>query len=126
MFIMSHIIRSLSRSSLTSRNKVIFSIKAIERLKELNQITKQIPRIGVIEGGCSGLRYSIEMVSNKQPMDYLINEDGMDILIDKKVENIFRKLSIDYQNDKVSSKFIFSSDTHEMCGCGTSFKSNEK
>src|SRR5262249_38258837 len=98
---------------------------AVERIKGLiekrGKPTAGI-RIGVRRKGCSGLSYTLEYADGQQPMDELVETDGVKILIDPKASLFLIGTEMDYAEDKLKSGFVFKNPNEKgRCGCGESF-----
>lgn len=96
---------------------------AITHLKELlDQPNPQMIRVGVKNRGCSGLAYNLEYVDKPAPFDEVVEQDGVKVLIDSKALFSIIGSEMDWQEDKLSARFIFKNpNITEQCGCGESF-----
>jgi iron-sulfur cluster assembly protein len=79
-------------------------------------------RIGVRSKGCSGLSYTLEFADAPQPMDEVVETNGVKLLIDPKASLFLIGTEMDYAEEKLKSGFVFPN-PHEKgrCGCGESF-----
>jgi len=78
-------------------------------------------RIGVENGGCAGMAYTMEYAEEKNPLDELVEDRGVSILIDPKAILFLFGTEMDYQIDKLSSGFVFNNPNQtSACGCGES------
>jgi iron-sulfur cluster assembly accessory protein len=98
---------------------------AIEKLKELFDAAEEIVhflRIGVRGGGCSGYQYAMEFVSEQGPMDTLILDHELPILIDGISAMYLKGTTLDYVETLEVSGFKFNNpNAKTTCGCGSSF-----
>ena len=79
-------------------------------------------RIGVRSKGCSGLSYTLEYADNKHPMDELVEQHGVTVLIDPKATLFILGTEMDYVEEKLQSGFVFRNPNEKgRCGCGESF-----
>jgi iron-sulfur cluster assembly protein len=79
-------------------------------------------RIGVRSKGCSGLSYTIEYADAKEPMDEVIEQHGVTVLIDPKATLFILGTEMDYVEEKLQSGFVFRNPNEKgRCGCGESF-----
>ena len=98
---------------------------AVERIKSLienrGKPTAGI-RIGVRSKGCSGLSYTLEYADSQQPMDEVVETEGVKILIDPKASLFLIGTEMDYAEEKLKSGFVFRNPNEKgRCGCGESF-----
>ncbi len=78
-------------------------------------------RVGVKNGGCAGMSYTMEMASAAAPADEIIEDKGVRILIDPKAVLFLLGTEMDFRIDKLSSGFVFQNPNQtSACGCGES------
>lgn len=78
-------------------------------------------RVGVKNGGCAGSEYIFEYAETQNPIDEVIEEKGVRILIEPKAVLFLIGAEIDYEITKLSSKFVFHNPNEtDACGCGES------
>ncbi|KAL4803645.1 hypothetical protein BDV18DRAFT_162663 [Aspergillus unguis] len=96
---------------------------AIEQLKRLlSQPEPKLIRVGVKNRGCSGLAYHLEYVEKAGTFDEIVEQDGVKVLIDSKALFSIIGSEMDWQEDKLSARFVFRNpNIKEECGCGESF-----
>jgi iron-sulfur cluster assembly protein len=79
-------------------------------------------RIGVRTKGCSGLSYTLEFADSQQPMDEVVETEGVKLLIDPKASLFLIGTEMDFEEDKLKSGFVFRNPNEKgRCGCGESF-----
>jgi iron-sulfur cluster assembly protein len=78
-------------------------------------------RVGVKNGGCAGMSYFMEYAETINPLDEVIEERGVRILVDPKAVLFLLGTEMDYKVDKLSAQFIFNNPNQtSACGCGES------
>src|SRR6516165_4929177 len=78
-------------------------------------------RVGVKKGGCAGMEYTMEYAAEARPMDEVVEEKGVRILIDPSAILFLLGTEMDYKTDKLTSGFVFNNPNQtSSCGCGTS------
>ncbi|MBD7940329.1 HesB/IscA family protein [Brevundimonas guildfordensis] len=78
-------------------------------------------RVGVKNGGCAGQEYTFAYAEEIQPLDEVVEDKGVTILIDPKAVLFLIGSEIDYETTKLSSKFVFRNPNEtDACGCGES------
>ena len=78
-------------------------------------------RIGVKKGGCAGMEYVMDYASEAGPLDEVVEDNGIRILIDPKAILFLLGTEIDYVTDKLSQRFVFNNPNQtDACGCGES------
>ncbi len=79
-------------------------------------------RLGIRTAGCSGLSYTLEFADAKGEYDELIEQDGVNILIDPKAAMFLIGTEMDFVEEKLKSGFVFSNPNEKgRCGCDESF-----
>jgi iron-sulfur cluster assembly protein len=78
-------------------------------------------RIGVKNGGCAGMAYTIEPVDEINSADEMIEDKGARIYIDPKAVLFLLGTEMDYRTGALSSTFVFNNPNQTgECGCGES------
>ena len=78
-------------------------------------------RVGVKNGGCAGMSYTMEYVEASDPRDEVVEDKGVRLLIDPRAVLFLIGTEMDYRADKLSSGFVFSNPNQtSACGCGES------
>jgi iron-sulfur cluster assembly 1 len=112
------------RSKLRARKAAMkISETAVTHLRDLlDQPTPQLIRVGVKNRGCSGLAYHLEYVDKAAPFDEVVEQDGVQVLIDSKALFSIIGSEMDWEEDQLSARFVFRNpNITEQCGCGESF-----
>lgn len=78
-------------------------------------------KVGVKNGGCAGMEYTMEYASMKGPMDEVVEDKGVTILIDPKAVLFLLGTEMDYRVEKLKAGFVFNNPNQtSACGCGES------
>jgi iron-sulfur cluster assembly protein len=78
-------------------------------------------RVGVKNGGCAGMSYTMEYADSVQPHDEVVEDKGVKLLIDPKAVLFLLGTEMDFKVDKLSSTFVFNNPNQtSACGCGES------
>src|SRR3954469_21644905 len=78
-------------------------------------------RVGVKNGGCAGMSYTMDYAEEQGPLDEVIEDKGVRILIDPKAVMFLIGTEMDFKRDKLAERFVFSNPNQtEACGCGES------
>jgi len=78
-------------------------------------------RIGVKNGGCAGMSYTMEYAESAQPHDEVVEDKGVKLLIDPKAVMFLLGTEMDFKIDKLSAGFVFNNPNQtSACGCGES------
>lgn len=80
-----------------------------------------IVRVGVKNGGCAGMSYTMEIADEVGPLDEVVEDKGVRILVDPKAVLFLLGTEMDFKVDKLSSQFVFNNPNQtSACGCGES------
>jgi len=95
---------------------------AISRLQELMQKQEGVGlRVGVKNGGCAGMEYTMEWAKEQGRFDEVVEQEGARVLIDAKAVMFLLGTEMDYQNSTLKSGFVFNNPNQiSACGCGES------
>ncbi|WVZ82579.1 hypothetical protein U9M48_029832 [Paspalum notatum var. saurae] len=103
-------------------------------LKHLNKMRAErnedlCLRIGVKQGGCSGMSYTMEFESraNASPDDSIVEYDGFAIVCDPKSLLFMFGMELDYSDALIGGGFSFQNpNATKTCGCGKSFATGKE
>jgi iron-sulfur cluster assembly protein len=78
-------------------------------------------RVGVKNGGCAGMSYTMEYAEAANKFDEVVEDKGVKLLIDPKAVLFLLGTEMDFKVDKLSSTFVFNNPNQtSACGCGES------
>lgn len=78
-------------------------------------------RVGVKNGGCAGQEYVLDYAEAVDPMDEVVEDKGVTILVEPKAVLFLIGTVVDYETTALSSKFVFRNPNEtDACGCGES------
>ena len=78
-------------------------------------------RVGVKNGGCAGMSYTMEYAAEAAKFDEVVEDKGVKLLIDPKAVLFLLGTEMDFKIDKLSSTFVFNNPNQtSACGCGES------
>ncbi len=115
----------VSTRSRRPRPKVVtLSDAAAARVKEIMD-RAEAPyaglRVGVKNGGCAGQEYVLDYAAAADPLDEVVEDKGVRILIEPKAVLFLIGTEIDYEVSRLASKFVFRNPNQvDACGCGES------
>ena len=107
------------------RPKVVtLTERAAERVREImGRAEKPYAglRVGLKNGGCAGQEYTLEYAESADPLDEVVEDKGVTILVEPKSVLFLIGSEIDYEVTKLAAKFVFRNPNEtDACGCGES------
>ncbi|HLY79629.1 MAG TPA: iron-sulfur cluster assembly accessory protein [Caulobacteraceae bacterium] len=107
------------------RPKVVsLTDRAAERVKEIMARAEKPYvglRVGVKNGGCAGQEYVLEYAEAAAPLDEVVEDKGVTILVDPKAVLFLIGTEVDYEVSRLAAKFTFNNPNQtDACGCGES------
>jgi len=94
----------------------------IKRLQTTRQQENSYLRLGVQEGGCSGLYYTLDWDKQIQSSDRVYPQKDFSVVIDEKSLPYLSQLALDYTEDLMGGGFRFNNpQAVNPCSCGLSF-----
>ena len=76
-------------------------------------------RVGVRNGGCAGMSYTVEMAEEARPGEMAVEDKGAKVLIDPKAVLFLIGARMDFATTKLSATFVFDNPNETAsCGCG--------
>ena len=110
---------------------ILITNDAIEQISSLlkSQTDKKALRVGVRSGGCSGMSYTMDFISEDEinlddkVYDYsLSSEQTFQVICDPKSLLYIYGMQLDFSKDLIGGGFNFvNPNASQTCGCGSSF-----
>lgn len=80
-------------------------------------------RFSIVDGGCSGYQYSLDIINEPKPDDLLEQQGKIRVYIDKESAPLLEGVVVDYVEGLTQSGFKFlNPNATDTCGCGQSFQ----
>jgi len=97
------------------------AIKHLKSILEDSSESNKAVKLGVKNGGCAGMAYTMDYIDEVRDTDEYINIDGIKLVIDPKAILFLLGTEMDYQKSTLNSGFIFNNPNQtDACGCGES------
>jgi iron-sulfur cluster assembly protein len=78
-------------------------------------------RVGVKNGGCAGMSYTMEYAEAGRPGEDVVEDKGVKVFVDPKAVLFLLGTQMDFQTTKLASQFVFNNPNQtSACGCGES------
>ena len=78
-------------------------------------------RVGVMNGGCAGMSYTMDYAEAATPLDEVVEDKGVKIFIDPKAILFLIGTEMDFVQEKFGARFVFKNPNEtDACGCGES------
>ena len=76
-------------------------------------------RVGVKNGGCAGMSYTMEYAEGAKPGEDVVEDKGVKVFVDPKAVLFLLGTEMDYQTTKLAAQFVFKNPNQtSACGCG--------
>lgn len=105
------------------RPKIVsLSDSAAIRVREIMEDRgKGFLRVGVKNGGCAGMEYVMDYAEAPEPLDEVVEDHDVTILVDAKAVLFLLGSIVDYEVTPLHEKFVFRNPNEtDACGCGES------
>jgi len=111
-------------SKLLRKQVMTLTDAAAARVRELTEAADRPIaglRVGVRNGGCAGMSYTMELAEKASPLDEVVEDKGVRLLIDPKAVLFLLGAEMDFKVDRLSASFAFRNPNEtSACGCGES------
>jgi iron-sulfur cluster assembly accessory protein len=98
-----------------------FTPQAIAHLNTSLEASESV-RVAVVGGGCAGMSYTMDIVSEGDEEDLILELEDTTIYVDPHSARILSNTTIDYVVSLQKRGFTFlNPDANMTCGCGSSF-----
>ncbi|MCP5412582.1 MAG: iron-sulfur cluster assembly accessory protein [Alphaproteobacteria bacterium] len=78
-------------------------------------------RVGVKNGGCAGMSYTMDYAEDARPFEEVVEDQGVKIFIDPKAILFLIGTELDFVQEKLGARFVFNNPNQtSACGCGES------
>jgi len=78
-------------------------------------------RVGVTNGGCAGMSYTMDYAEIANPLDEVVEDKGVRIFIEPKAILFLIGTEMDFVREKLGARFVFNNPNQTAaCGCGES------
>jgi iron-sulfur cluster assembly protein len=78
-------------------------------------------RVGVTNGGCAGMAYTMDYADTAAPLEEVVEDKGVKIFIDPKAILFLIGTEMDFVREKLGARFVFNNPNQTAaCGCGES------
>lgn len=85
------------------------------------QKEKGFLRVGVKNGGCAGMEYTMDFVAEPEKLDERVQDKDVEIVVDSKAVLFLLGATVDFETTKLHSRFVFKNPNQtDACGCGES------
>lgn len=116
----------MTQATQSQQGGIQLSESALQQVKSLQrkQGKELCLRVGVRQGGCSGMSYMMDFedMSKISRQDEVFDYDGFKIVCDRKSLLYLYGLMLDYSDAMIGGGFQFTNpNAAQTCGCGKSF-----
>ncbi len=98
--------------------------RAADRIKAIMaQADKPVAglRVGVKNGGCAGMSYTMEYAEERKPGEDMVEDRGVRVFVDPKAVLFLLGTEMDFTTTKLTAQFVFNNPNQtSACGCGES------
>ena len=102
---------------------ISLSDAAAERIREIvaTRENAQGLRVGIKKGGCAGMEYTVDLVTEPSAKDDHIARDGAHVWVAPEAALYLLGTTMDFETTKLRTGFVFRNPNESSaCGCGES------
>jgi iron-sulfur cluster assembly protein len=78
-------------------------------------------RVGVTNGGCAGMSYTMDYAEEAKPLEEVVEDKGVRVYIDPKAILFLIGTEVDFVRERLGARFVFNNPNQTAaCGCGES------
>jgi iron-sulfur cluster assembly protein len=78
-------------------------------------------RVGVKKGGCAGMEYTVDLVTDPDPKDDHVEHDGAEVWVAPEAALFLLGTQMDFEVTQLRTGFVFKNPNQSSaCGCGES------
>ena len=100
------------------------SDSAAERIREIMEAGEgkyEGVRVGVKNGGCAGMSYTMDYAESAAPLEEVVEDKGVKVFIEPKAIMFLLGMEVDFVREKLGARFVFNNPNQTAaCGCGES------
>ena len=100
------------------------SDSAAERIREIMENGEgkfEGVRVGVKNGGCAGMSYTMDYAESAAPFEEIVEDKGVKVFIEPKAIMFLIGMEVDFVREKLGARFVFNNPNQTAaCGCGES------
>jgi iron-sulfur cluster assembly protein len=109
---------------MSSFKVITLTERAADRIKAIMAQAEQPVaglRVGVKNGGCAGMSYTMEYAEERKPGEDMVEDKGVRVFVDPKALLFLLGTEMDFTTNKLASQFVFNNPNQtSACGCGES------
>lgn len=116
----------MTQTTAPAQKGILVSNTALAQLKLLREQQGQdlLLRVGVRQGGCSGMSYTMDFITPEliHEKDEVYDYEGFRVVCDPKSLLYIYGMALDYSTSLMGGGFKFTNpNATQTCGCGSSF-----
>ncbi len=96
---------------------------AVERVREIVETHEgaQGIRVGIKKGGCAGMEYTVDLVTEPDPKDDHVERDDAHVYVAPEAALFLLGTEMDFEVTRLRTGFVFNNPNQSSaCGCGES------